>query len=88
MWMQDLPLEATTAVPAESRGPRAATAALLRAASRLLDALAERLAVVDPPAALAATDPVIEFHGDAAAPEGALYVNGQFIGRLLGVNRL
>ncbi|MDP3612921.1 MAG: aconitase family protein, partial [Rubrivivax sp.] len=31
---------------------------------------------------------VLEFHGDAAAPEGALYVNGQLVGHLLGVNRL
>ena len=97
MWTQDLPLEPTTAVPAEPRSTRATTAALLRAASRLLDALAERLAQVEAPAAsaasaalaaLAATEPVIEFHGDAAAPEGALYVNGQFIGRLFGVRRL
>ena len=94
MWTQDLPLEPTTAVPAEPRSTRATTAALLRAASRLLDALAERLAQVEAPAAsaalaaLAATEPVIEVHGDAAAPEGALYVNGQFIGRLFGVRRL
>ena len=88
MWMQDLPLEATTAGPAEPRGTRAATAALLRAASRLLDALATRLVLVEAPAFTATSEPVIEFHGDAAAPEGALYVNGQFIGRLLGVNRL
>ena len=31
---------------------------------------------------------VTEFHADAGAPEGALYVNGQLVGRLLGVNRL
>ncbi len=85
MWMQDLPLEDVTAFPAETRRTRAAAASLLRAASRMLDALAERLALVEAPAT---TEPVIEFHGDAAAPEGALYVNGQFIGRLLGVNRL
>lgn len=85
MWMQDLPLDETTVLPAEPRRTRAAAATLLRAASRMLDALAERLALVEAPAT---TEPVIEFYGDAAAPEGALYVNGQFIGRLLGVNRL
>jgi len=26
--------------------------------------------------------PLLEFHADAGAPEGALYVNGQFVGRL------
>ena len=35
-----------------------------------------------------AEDPVLEFHGDAAAPEGALYVNGQLVGHVLGVSRL
>jgi hypothetical protein len=34
------------------------------------------------------TEPVLEFHADAAAPEGALYVNGQLVGRVLGVTRL
>jgi hypothetical protein len=31
-----------------------------------------------PPADL----PLVEYHGQAGAPEGALYVNGEFIGRL------
>jgi hypothetical protein len=27
-----------------------------------------------------ATEPVLEYHGEAGAPEGALYVNGQLVG--------
>ena len=94
MSMEDLPLAPLTPlvplVPLDTARPkarrtRAAAAALLRAASRLLDNLAERLARVEP---TAPGEPVIEFHGDAAAPEGALYVNGQLVGRVIGVNRL
>jgi hypothetical protein len=32
--------------------------------------------------------PCIEFHADAGAPEGALYVNGRFVGWIEGVTRL
>jgi hypothetical protein len=59
--------------------------ALLRAGSRLLDGAAARLAVA-PRAAPA--DRLIEFHADAGAPEGALYVDGQLVGHVLGVTRL
>lgn len=31
--------------------------------------------------------PEVEFHADAGAPEGALFVNGEYVGRL-DVNRL
>ena len=82
MYLQDLPFDE---VPAEERRARRFAAGLLRAASRMLDALAERLALVE---ARVAEDPVLEFHGDAAAPEGALYVNGQLVGHVLGVSRL
>ncbi len=60
-------------------------AVLLRAASRMLDGLAARL-VLNPRAA--AANRVIEFHADAGAPEGALYVDGQLIGHVMGVTRL
>jgi hypothetical protein len=33
-------------------------------------------------------EPLIEFHAEAGALEGALYVNGQLLGYLPGVNRL
>ena len=82
MLMQELPV---AAAPVEERRGRGLAAELLRAASRMLDALAERLALVEVPAV---AETVLEFHADAGAPEGALYVNGQLVGRLLGVNRL
>jgi hypothetical protein len=82
MLMQDLLVD--TAPPGERRA-RALVATLLRAASRTLDALAARLAhVVHAPSA----EPVLEFHGEAGAPEGALYVNGHLVGHVLGVTRL
>ena len=82
MLMQDTPVAAPAA---EERGARSLAAGLLRAASRMLDALAERLALVEAPAA---AEHVLEYHADAGAPEGALYVNGQLVRRLPGVNRL
>ncbi|MFD2450341.1 hypothetical protein [Ideonella paludis] len=35
----------------------------------------------------AQTDPLWEFHAEAGAPEGALYVNGELVGHV-GVKRL
>jgi hypothetical protein len=74
------------AVP-ELRRARELAAALLRAAGALLDRLALRLAHVDAAAAELA-EPVLEFHAEAGAPEGALYVNGQLVGHVVGVSRL
>ena len=82
MLMQDLPAAAPAS---EERGVRGLAAELLRAASRMLDALAERLASVEAPAP---AEQMLEYHAEAGAPEGALYVNGQLVGHLLGVNRL
>jgi hypothetical protein len=62
-----------------------AVVALLRAASRALDTLAERLAPLKRPRL---ADPVLEFYADAGAPEGALYVDGRLVGFVEGVNRL
>jgi hypothetical protein len=31
---------------------------------------------------------MVEFHAEAGAPEGALYVNGRLVGRIEGVTRL
>jgi hypothetical protein len=59
----------------------------LRAASAALDRQAVRLETVRPSAErLAPLD--VEFHASAGAPEGALYVDGQFVGWLPGVQRL
>ena len=79
--LRELPFEAAE----PQRRGRLALALLLRAAGRALEALAARLALAAP---ASPADPVLEFHAEAGAPEGALYVNGQLIGRLPGVTRL
>jgi hypothetical protein len=74
--------------PAPRTAPLAhALAALLRAASARLDALAER---VSAPATRTTEQPAthFEFHAVAGAPEGALYADGVRIGVLPGVTRL
>jgi hypothetical protein len=35
-----------------------------------------------------ANEPVLEFHAEAGAPEGALYVDGQLVAQLPGISRL
>ena len=82
MTTQDFPYDA--APTGESRA-RDFLAAALRLVSRALDAMAHRM---DPPGKPRLADPVLEFYGDASAPEGALYVDGQLVGHVLGVNRL
>jgi hypothetical protein len=38
--------------------------------------------------AAASADTVLEFHHEAGAPEGALYVDGRLVGHLPGLTRL
>ncbi len=83
MLMQELPYDA--AQPGERRARDLLALALLMA-SRTLGLLAERVAMRQRVMTLA--EPVIEFHGEAGAPEGALYVDGKLVGHVLGVNRL
>ena len=64
---------------------RRAAADLLRSASAALARLARRLAA---PARSARGDPRLEFYAEAGAPEGALYLDGQLVGWVQGVNRL
>ena len=71
--------------PGASRA-REVLALALWMASRGLGALAQR--VVLRRHAAATDEPVLEFHGDAGAPDGALYVDGKLVGHVLGVNRL
>lgn len=66
---------------------RHAVAFVLRAAGAALDRLAERVAVPSAAPATAA-DSAFEFYAQAGAPEGALYVDGQFVGWIHGVQRL
>jgi hypothetical protein len=49
--------------------------------ARLSRLLRRRLRAPDRP-------PVLEFYAEAGAPEGALYLDGQLLGRLPGVTRL
>ena len=65
---------------------RALATVVLRSASALLAAWADRLA--GPPAPLASDSARHEFYAQAGAPEGALYVDGKLVGFLPGVQRL
>ena len=83
MSMREVSFEAGSAA---AQPWRLLAAAMLRAASRGLDRLARRVARAD--LAPSAEPLVIEFHAEAGAPEGALYVNGRLLGYLPGVTRL
>jgi hypothetical protein len=61
-------------------------AAALHGSSQALAQLARRVLGAAPATPLRA--PVLEFYAEAGAPEGALYVDGQLVGRLPGVTRL
>ncbi len=69
------------------QGLRDVVASLLRAVGALLDTAAYRLTAQRPADALWA-DPMVEYHAEAGAPEGALYVNGRLVGHIEGVRRL
>ncbi|MEP6738898.1 MAG: hypothetical protein ABJA61_00880 [Caldimonas sp.] len=64
---------------------RRLVAALLASAGAMLARLATSMAL-EPKAA--PSDPCVEFHAEAGAPEGALYVDGRLVGWLSGVSRL
>ena len=70
--------------PVAEAGRRLA-AALLQRVSALLARLA--LGLASEPA-VARQEPRFEFHAEAGAPEGALYVDGRLVGWLSGVSRL
>ncbi len=77
------------------RGSRRLAAELLRAASSLLDRYAAALAAAEARAAerearavREGLEALLEFHAEAGAPEGALYVDGVLVAYLPGVNRL
>jgi hypothetical protein len=87
MTMKTLPW--ITAVPERParRALRLFAAAVLRASSVALDRLSRRLATL-PQRPARAVPTSLEFHAEAGAPEGALYVDGELVGRLPGVTRL
>lgn len=78
----DGPLSAPVHSPARQLAAR-----LLRQSSRQLARLARQLALRRI-ASAAPRAPELEFHAEAGAPEGALYVDGQLVGYLPGVTRL
>ena len=68
---------------------RGVASAVLHGASRLLQTLAQQLDAA--PARrqpVASQTPVLEFHAEAGAPEGALYVDGLLVGHQPNVRRL
>jgi len=65
---------------------RRAAAAVLAHASGLLARWASGL--VSSPVRPISDLPRLEFHAEAGAPEGALYLDGQLVGWVPGVNRL
>jgi len=87
MLMKDLHWIATPPRHALHQGLRDVAAAFLRALGAMLDRAAHRLAAERQAEALWA-HPMVEFHAEAGAPEGALYVNGRLVGRIEGVTRL
>lgn len=87
MLIKDLHWTAAPPRHALDQGLRDVVAALLRAVGALLDKAAHRLAAERHPEAQW-NHPVVEFHAEAGAPEGALYVDGRLVGRIEGVTRL
>jgi hypothetical protein len=73
--------------PARSAA-RVALARTMRAAATVLERVADRVTPKERSAPAALTLPRLEFHADAGAPEGALYVDGVLFGHLPGVHRL
>jgi hypothetical protein len=71
--------------PPSSLTGRRLLAALLQRASAILSRLADSLTREVRPVP---SEPRFEFHAEAGAPEGALYVDGRFVGWLSGVSRL
>jgi len=67
---------------------RRALARTMRAAASLLHRLADRVTPKERRIPSTLTLPRLEFHADAGAPEGALYVDGLLFGHLPGVHRL
>jgi len=86
MWTPELPFDPLQPAGRPPSRTRFALAALLSAAGRLLDGMALRLSWTQPPAPV--SDPLLEFHSEAGAPEGALYADGKLVGYVSGVTRL
>jgi hypothetical protein len=89
MLMKPLPQRLNLSVlPLEAHALRCGLALSLSAASRALQGWAERLATLPARPVPPMPTTVLEFHAEAGAPEGALYVDGVLVGYLAGVHRL
>ncbi len=70
-------------------GARTVLAMALHLASDALARLAHALPPATPPPPPRPDDaPRLEYHAEAGAPEGALFVDGRLVGHLEGVTRL
>lgn len=87
MLMKDIHWTAAPPRHALDQGWRDVAGSLLRALGGLLDRAAQRL-TAERQAEAPWTHPMVEFHAEAGAPEGALYVNGRLVGHIEGVTRL
>lgn len=83
---RELPYLGPCPVGSTSRLARGLLAGLLSQASVVLARMS--VGVAGAAAQPRVHEPVVEFHGEAGAPEGALYVDGVLVGTLMGVSRL
>jgi len=72
----------------ETLNLRRSAVAALQVVSAALERLARWLATTPAQPSALSAHASLEFHAEAGAPEGALYVDGQLAARLVGVNRL
>jgi hypothetical protein len=86
---QEIAMSPHVYLPVRPSVVRHVVAAVLHGASVGLERLARQLAVAPSAAPKAeAVLPQVEYHAEAGALEGALYVDGQLVAMLPGVNRL
>jgi hypothetical protein len=85
---RSLPWETPPAPRPMTLAGRRLAAGLLTAASASLARIAAALEPAPTSTARVSVDPQLEYHAEAGAPEGALYVDGELVGWLRGVQRL
>jgi len=74
------PRSSHPALPLEVPPLRRGVALALRAARRVLQRWAQRLASAPSLTVFVAQPPLLEFHAESGAPDGALYVDGVLVG--------
>ena len=83
-----LPWAAGSAAPPLSATLLHLVAYVLRAAGDAASRMAVRVAVASAPAEPAGLVEFHALHGEAGAPEGAIYIDGKLVGVIKGVHRL